>query len=569
LNSSENRGEFLRFIVEETLAGRANLLKGSTIAVEVYGRDESFDGTTDPVVRLEGRRLRRDLDSYYMEAGASDPIRISIPKGAYIPHFEWREGGAGTEPGESREQRVDIASTASHGAGINRGGLFSRRTLTGAAVVTVLFAVLVMLWNPFENRGHPIMVAEPEVLVLPFQGSSDDKLVDDLAYGITFDVIDDLMRFQGFRVFAPFGDPVLLESKFFHRVSTDKVPGYVVNGNVDVQGDRVHVTTRLSTLATQEVVWSNHWTLELSPTAIVDLQRDIANMIATEIGQPYGIVASGSSKESPLPKVNNLPSYMCVQRAFIYRRSFSKDQFRPVLTCLEHAVRQDPQYSDAWAMLGWLYLDAGRFDYIEVDDLRDQYRKAFDAASKALALDPVNTTALKSLSSINHYMGHFDEAEHLAQRALEINPNDPDTMAQYGWRLAARGNFDEGIPLLEKAIELSLNPPNWYYLLISVHQVMQNDYQGVMETTRWSLKQRGAIALVLRAIASARLERPDETREALQRLEEFDLLVKDPMAYLQRHGFADDLSQQLVSELEQARASVTPMGRTSTSSGQH
>jgi hypothetical protein len=97
---------------------------------------------------------------------------------------------------------------------------------------------------------------------------------------------------------------------------------------------------------------------------------------------------------------------------------------------------------------------------------------------------------------------------------------------------------------------------------------MQNDYQGVMETTRWSLKQRGAIALVLRAIASARLELPDETREALQRLEEFDLLVRDPMAYFQRHGFADDLSQQLVSELEQARASVTPMGRTSTSSGQ-
>ncbi len=89
--ASERRRAFLRFIVEETLAGRGDRLKGYAVAVSVFGRDETFDYQADPVVRLEARRLRRDLGSYYVDAGSHDRVRISIPKGSYVPHFEWRE----------------------------------------------------------------------------------------------------------------------------------------------------------------------------------------------------------------------------------------------------------------------------------------------------------------------------------------------------------------------------------------------------------------------------------------------------------------------------------------------
>ena len=70
-------------MVEELLAGRADRLKGYTIATDVFGRDESFDPQTDPVVRLEARRLRRALEHCYLTAGRDDPIRIEIPKGGY------------------------------------------------------------------------------------------------------------------------------------------------------------------------------------------------------------------------------------------------------------------------------------------------------------------------------------------------------------------------------------------------------------------------------------------------------------------------------------------------------
>ena len=63
--SASNRfRDFLRFVVEETLAGRENELKAYTIATCVFGRDKSFDPLLDPVVRVEAAKLRNKLENY-------------------------------------------------------------------------------------------------------------------------------------------------------------------------------------------------------------------------------------------------------------------------------------------------------------------------------------------------------------------------------------------------------------------------------------------------------------------------------------------------------------------------
>src|SRR3954447_7959694 len=84
---------FLRYVVEESLAGRATRIKGYSIAIEVFDRDESFT-QDDPVVRIEAGRLRRALERYFLLSGHSDPIRIEIPKGAYVPVFSWSVSNA-------------------------------------------------------------------------------------------------------------------------------------------------------------------------------------------------------------------------------------------------------------------------------------------------------------------------------------------------------------------------------------------------------------------------------------------------------------------------------------------
>ena len=85
--SAERPSRFLRYVVEETLAGRHRAIKGYTVAVNVFDRPADFDPAQDPVVRIEAGRLRRRLDSYYMRGGVNDPVRIDIPQRTYVPVF--------------------------------------------------------------------------------------------------------------------------------------------------------------------------------------------------------------------------------------------------------------------------------------------------------------------------------------------------------------------------------------------------------------------------------------------------------------------------------------------------
>jgi tetratricopeptide (TPR) repeat protein len=77
----------LRYVTRGTLEGRGSELKEYTLGVNVFERPDSFDPRTDPIVRLEARRLRLKLAEYYQLEGLDDPLVIQLPKGAYVPHF--------------------------------------------------------------------------------------------------------------------------------------------------------------------------------------------------------------------------------------------------------------------------------------------------------------------------------------------------------------------------------------------------------------------------------------------------------------------------------------------------
>ena len=78
---------FLAYVVDETLAGRADSLKEYAIGVEVFGRGEGFDPRADTIVRVQARRLRSKLEQYYAARGYPDGIAIHVPTGSYLPRF--------------------------------------------------------------------------------------------------------------------------------------------------------------------------------------------------------------------------------------------------------------------------------------------------------------------------------------------------------------------------------------------------------------------------------------------------------------------------------------------------
>jgi len=81
--------EFLSYIVHRTLDGDGDSLKERSIGVHLYHRQPSYITGEDPVVRVKAGEVRRRLAKYYAE-NAEPAIRIDLPVGSYVPHFQGR-----------------------------------------------------------------------------------------------------------------------------------------------------------------------------------------------------------------------------------------------------------------------------------------------------------------------------------------------------------------------------------------------------------------------------------------------------------------------------------------------
>jgi TolB-like protein len=574
--ASPRRRRLLRYVVEETLNGRGDLLKGYPIAFAVFDRDQSFDPQSDPVVRLEARRLRRDLDCYYAGAGSHDRIRISIPRGGYIPRFEWMEGGAGPRPVHSSATTgapvialpARLAEPDIHPAALPFDPPETRDTSPHqwhpgwrnvAAFLTLLACVAAgaWIWNT-HDQGPDAMARGPTLIVLPFEALSageDDRF---LASGLTQQLITNLMRFDTLRLYS-------LPASFAQDANADPTNlgrrlavAYVVKGSLRSNNETVRVGAQLIDASSGQVLWSETYDRAMTASALLNVQDELAASIATLLGQPYGVVNNDAADRLVDNSTPSMPSYACMLRAYAYRRTFQTELYGPVRACLQEAIQRDPGYASGWAMLGWMHLDAVRFEMEPTEKFESEFAQAFTAARRAVELNPKSVLALQALSSINYYSGNYDEAERLQRQALALNPNDPDTLAQLGWRLAARGNWQEGLPYLQRAIDRTVNPPGWYFNLISVYAYLHGDYPAALESAERSTADGSGMSWSFVAIAEGALGNKEAARQALAEMAaRSPSLARDPAAGYRRHQPTESIIDSLVEGLRKAGWSET------------
>jgi hypothetical protein len=104
-HSSKRSQDFIRYVVEHTLAGRADILKERTIGIDVFGRSTSYEPSDDATVRVKAGEVRKRLGLYYAGQGATDPVRIELPAGTYIPEFHWIDQPSDASPVQSSLQK--------------------------------------------------------------------------------------------------------------------------------------------------------------------------------------------------------------------------------------------------------------------------------------------------------------------------------------------------------------------------------------------------------------------------------------------------------------------------------
>lgn len=150
LASSPSLCRFLRYIVEETLAGRNGSIKEYSLGVKVFGRGDEFNPRLDPIVRVQARNLRSRIARYYATDGAADPIVIELPKGAYVPVFHVVEPPALPVPMVPEP----IADTGpAPASNPSKNPAWPRSALIVAAVLVLLLAIAALVIS--QTRAAP------------------------------------------------------------------------------------------------------------------------------------------------------------------------------------------------------------------------------------------------------------------------------------------------------------------------------------------------------------------------------------------------------------------------------
>ncbi len=160
---SRRRQAFLRYVVEETLAGRGSAIKEGNIAVDVFGKGRDFDAQGGSLVRVTGGDVRKCLAQAY-SSGLGQDLQIELPLGGYQPTFHFA-----SQPVESPEPDPSPATITA------LSGVLPRRAWTWMAVAVGVLAVagvsvrllgafhtptpLDLLWRPFLDKDRPVLVS--------------------------------------------------------------------------------------------------------------------------------------------------------------------------------------------------------------------------------------------------------------------------------------------------------------------------------------------------------------------------------------------------------------------------
>jgi hypothetical protein len=223
LSHSKRFPSFLRFIVQEELEGRGDQLKERTIGVEVFGRDSNYDTTSDPIVRVTATEIRKRIAQYYQDSGSLDELRISLPPGSYVPHFEWMRSdavapsaGAAIVPGP----QLPINAPASDQPGMSSGRTAApaRRArvswpVTAGLLLLVLGgagwswvnsrpSALDRFWAPVLNSGDPVAVCFPQsrldgITLRDAANPQQQRRLDEQMNGVVRDDLQPLVSISG------------------------------------------------------------------------------------------------------------------------------------------------------------------------------------------------------------------------------------------------------------------------------------------------------------------------------------------------------------------------------------
>ena len=468
--NSLNLQNFLRFIVEKTLAGETAEIKGYTVATQVLGRKADFDPNLDPIVRILAGRLRRALEKYYQAQGESAPVIIDVPRGAYVPEFC---------PSPRQEGSDEVTSET-------------------------------------PPKSILALPSGPSVAVMPLLNLTGDSQQEYFNEGLAEELTSELARYQDLRVIAYHSTRRWKGQRIDPRAAgLDLGVRFLVEGSI--RRDTRTVKIDLHVVDTQKGlrVWGEQYCRELKADSIIALQEEIARQVAARIGCLYGIIPQTLSRESRRKPPEFLETYEAFLRFYYHIMIMTPQTFSETLSVMEQAVRREQESGLAWSLLAFLY---GQIYSLQFSTLESPLQQALAASQKGASLEPRNQLARAALAHVHFFRNERELFLTESETAMALNPNAPATIGFLGWQLALYGEWEEGLAILAKGMELNPHFPGWFHMAPFFYYYLQGGCEeAYQEALAFQMPQFFWDPL-LRATVLGRMGREKEGAQALAEL---------------------------------------------------
>ena len=312
---------------------------------------------------------------------------------------------------------------------------------------------------------------KPSIAILPFVNMSGDPEQQYFSDGITEDIITELSRFRALFVIAR-------NSSFQYRGTATDVKRvgrelgvqYVAEGSVRKFGDQVRVTAQLIDAASGNHLWAEHFDSSLRD--IFRLQDDVVRAIVSTLVVRLEAEELALAKRRPPQDLRAYDLWLRGKQCYVLWTPEGNAEARRLF---EEAIALDPAFARAYAGLASTYSIAVVHSAWAPDG-RDPQRIALEYARRAVALDDTDHQPHNVLAWIYQKQRQFDLARRHLDRALALNPNDADCLADRSLLLTCQGEPEAGRACAEAAIRLNPNHPDYYLLYLSLSQFLTHNY---------------------------------------------------------------------------------------------
>jgi adenylate cyclase len=347
-----------------------------------------------------------------------------------------------------------------------------------------------------------------------------------------------LSRFDEFVVMAPVENQPLADTDYRLDLTFSGAPSAVIG------------TVRLVRGLSGQIVWSNRFTI---PEDSIDSYEllDASRKLASTIGQPYGVLYS-----QVLSDTRRTADQACLLSGYEWFQVPSRDKIEPIRKCLTDMIERKPGNHVAYMMLA--YVHVALFRTGQGGSAEEELANALTMARRAVALRPESAGTRQAMMEVQWARGKFDLAEEEGRKAVALNPNSSDVLADFGCRLIYEGKYSEGETYTRRALRLNSQPPVWHSFCMFVAAYNSGDFAAaaaVADALEGHPAPEASIPVILMALRDGR---KDKASAALKGLLAYDTTITvDPSEVFARIGLLPDVAEPLVAAL---KAGMTELG---------